>query len=419
MKHQSAVVIGSGIAGLLAATVLSDHFRIVTILDKDPSVGSPSPRGGAVQGAHLHVLLKRGQEILFDLFPTIESELQTSGCSTIDWAKDTIWENKTGRFPKYESNVKTLSMSRPLLEKLVFSKVKMKTNINFVNGTIENLITINGQVTAVKTRAGESFPVDFIVLAAGHHFPLQKHFPMVDISAKTKSIPIDITYRSQLFKTDSLTFIQAKQYYYQLSPPEDSFGGVICPIENNVSIATIIQYGPNELKKMSDTDFFRLARKIPGGHFLKIIENGLSLSSVAIFQKSTMHIRPFHKMKGMPDNAIVMGDAFCSLNPVFGQGMTFALEQSLILKELLQTDKLAPKQFHKRSFNVARLPYTLSKIGSGIKNSFSKRYLHRFLVRCQSSTSLHQRFLNVLHLRASFLTLFDLRSLIPIGKSHD
>jgi 2-polyprenyl-6-methoxyphenol hydroxylase-like FAD-dependent oxidoreductase len=419
MKQQRAVVIGSGIAGLLAANALADHYASVTVLDKDPNIGSASPRPGAVQGAHLHVLLKRGQEILFSLFPTIEAELQNFGCAIIDWAQDTEWENRMGRFPMYESNIKTLSMSRPLLEKLIYSKIKMKTNVYFHNNTIENFVTINGRVTAVQTRAGESFPVDFLAIAAGHHFPVQKYFPFVDIVAKTRSTPIGITYRSQIFETKSLTFTQSKQYYYQLSPPEDTLGAVICPIENNLSIATIIQYGSNEIKKMSADDFFQLAKKIPGDRFSKIIQNGSASSSVAIFQKSTMHIRPFHKMKGLPNNLIVMGDIFCSLNPVFGQGMTVALEQSLILKDLLMKNSLCPVQFHKLSYKVARLPYSLSKIGSNVKNSFSKRYLHRFLVRCQKSKVLHQRFLNVLHLRASFLTLFDLRSLVSIGGSSD
>jgi len=58
---RKALVVGGGFAGLVAARVLSDHFESVLILDKDSQIGTSSPRSGAPQGSHLHVLLKRGQ----------------------------------------------------------------------------------------------------------------------------------------------------------------------------------------------------------------------------------------------------------------------------------------------------------------------------------------------------------------------
>ena len=58
LRH--AVVIGGGIAGLLAARVLSDHFERVTLLERHSLARAPAPRRGVPQGAHVHVLLARG-----------------------------------------------------------------------------------------------------------------------------------------------------------------------------------------------------------------------------------------------------------------------------------------------------------------------------------------------------------------------
>ncbi len=51
LRH--AVVIGGGIAGLLAARVLSDHFERVTLLERHSLARAPAPRRGVPQGAHV------------------------------------------------------------------------------------------------------------------------------------------------------------------------------------------------------------------------------------------------------------------------------------------------------------------------------------------------------------------------------
>ena len=47
-------------AGLLAARVLLDHYERVTIVDRDDIPSRPEPRGGVPQGRHAHGLLARG-----------------------------------------------------------------------------------------------------------------------------------------------------------------------------------------------------------------------------------------------------------------------------------------------------------------------------------------------------------------------
>jgi 2-polyprenyl-6-methoxyphenol hydroxylase-like FAD-dependent oxidoreductase len=55
-----AVVLGAGMAGLLAARVLSDFYRTVTVVERDRLPTRPLQRKGIRQGEHLHSLLSRG-----------------------------------------------------------------------------------------------------------------------------------------------------------------------------------------------------------------------------------------------------------------------------------------------------------------------------------------------------------------------
>lgn len=398
MKKSRAIVIGAGVAGLCTAKVLSPYFSSVVIIDKDEQIGSSNPRRGVPQGAHLHVLLKKGQDLLRSIFPHIDQSFAKAGCPKIDWAQDTQWESKTGVFPRYSSPIQTYSFSRPFLESVIYSLVLQIPNVIFVKDHIESLKSFDGS--------------DLIVLAGGQNFPIN-HFLNLPVDLLAQHLPIQISYRSVVFETSSLNFRGYKQYYYQLAPPQDLLGAVICPIENNRSVATIVQHGAPENLKVDLSGFMKLAEKVPNGEFYNILKNGQPLSEVSAFYKSNMYMRRPDKVLNFPENILCIGDTFCSLNPVFGQGMTSTLLQIKLLSELLKKNgpQLRSKQFHQKSAATLRLPYLLSKMGSNTQPDFSYRYLKSYLARCQRSPKMHRKFLGVLHLENSYSSLIDVPSL--------
>ncbi|WP_434439998.1 NAD(P)-binding protein [Lentzea sp. E54] len=79
-----AVVIGGGIAGLLAARVLTETCDDVVVLERDKLSGEPEYRAGVPQGRHVHGLLVRGGEIMEDLFPGLREELVRAGAHLSD-----------------------------------------------------------------------------------------------------------------------------------------------------------------------------------------------------------------------------------------------------------------------------------------------------------------------------------------------
>src|ERR1700712_3569667 len=76
-----ALVIGGSIAGLTAGRVLADYFEKVTIIERDAWNEGPNSRKGVPQARHPHVLLKRGELILEELFPGLGRELVAPGAT--------------------------------------------------------------------------------------------------------------------------------------------------------------------------------------------------------------------------------------------------------------------------------------------------------------------------------------------------
>ena len=87
-----AVVLGAGMAGLLAARVLAGHFDQVTVVDRDRLPDRPAFRRGVPQSRHLHVLLGRGLECLEQLFPGFEADLVAAGAPVVE-GSETLWMN--------------------------------------------------------------------------------------------------------------------------------------------------------------------------------------------------------------------------------------------------------------------------------------------------------------------------------------
>jgi hypothetical protein len=108
MKHvlgKRAVVIGSSIAGKLAARILSDFFEEVDIIEKDQKSEKQITRSGVPQGSQSHALLKSGEDILELLFPGIVDELIEDGSVKSDFAKDLTW-NHHGKWKlKFNSGI--------------------------------------------------------------------------------------------------------------------------------------------------------------------------------------------------------------------------------------------------------------------------------------------------------------------------
>ena len=77
---EHAVVLGASMGGLVAARVLADHYRTVTVVERDALPSSSAQRRGVPQGRHAHALLAGGSQILEQLFPGFLAELVANGC---------------------------------------------------------------------------------------------------------------------------------------------------------------------------------------------------------------------------------------------------------------------------------------------------------------------------------------------------
>src|SRR5699024_2249944 len=84
----------------------------------------------------------------------------------------------------------------------------------------------------------------------------------------------------------------------------------------------------------------------------EIISAGEPLDDPVRFRFPHSVRRRYDQLERFPDGFLVMGDALCSFNPVYGQGMTVAAIEALLLKDMLAEGIPTPATFFARAGEV-------------------------------------------------------------------
>ena len=125
-----AIVVGAGIAGLVAAKALSSHFAAVTVLERDALPSGPIARPGTPQARQIHVLLRGGLDALIEFFPKIEAELESAGAVRVRVGSQSLLEMPGfDPFPRRDLGFDYLCMTRPLLEFVTRRLVEQQDNV--------------------------------------------------------------------------------------------------------------------------------------------------------------------------------------------------------------------------------------------------------------------------------------------------
>src|ERR1700742_1881647 len=71
-------------------------------------------------------------------------------------------------------------------------------------------------------------------------------------------------------------------------------------------------------------------------HAIQAIRNAEPLGEVVHHRVPSNRWRRYDKMRRTPDGLLVVGDAVCSFNPIYGQGMTTSAIEATILRDCLR-----------------------------------------------------------------------------------
>ena len=337
-----AIVIGGSIAGLVAARVLAAHFDRVTVYDRDALPDDFVNRRGVPQGRHGHGVLASGLRGLKTLFPDLERELLAGGAVTGDVIGQIRWFQHGHYKVQFPSGLDGILLSRPMLEVTVRRQVEQLPNVSIVQSArVTGLLTDRGSVHGVRVaRLGEApFTVvsDLVVDASGRTSHVPEWLDAMSFAKPpTEEISVGLGYTTRMFRRLPGDLDGDRGAVIAPTPPREMRLGFILAMEGNRWIVSLGgwlgNHAPSDLP-----GYLEFARSLARPDIYDVISHADPIGDVATFGFPASIRRRYEHLKQFPAGLLVIGDALCSVNPIYGHGMSLGVMQALALHECLET----------------------------------------------------------------------------------
>jgi len=334
-----AVVVGAGIAGILVARVLADHFYEVVVLERDDGYDAAGFRRGAPQAKLIHGLLRAGLDRMDEAFPGLEQKLIERGAVPCRPPRDVLLYDSLGEWPCHDVGPEVPLLSRPLLERTLRERLAEVGNVRIRGGIhVRELIADGDRIVGVagNDEAGNSHRElgDLIVDASGRsartlEWLRQLGFPVPE----TTRVEVDLAYAGCTIRPRRAPKVLGA--LVSEPPPRGRYCALLHTQEGGRVIVAIGRRGRETPYPSDYAMMLAYAERLPHSIVFDILRDADPVSPIARFGFPASVHHHYERLERLPLSFVCVGDAICSFNPIWGQGMSVAALEVAALARML------------------------------------------------------------------------------------
>jgi 2-polyprenyl-6-methoxyphenol hydroxylase-like FAD-dependent oxidoreductase len=413
-RRDRAVVLGGSLAGLLAARALSGAYRDVIVVERDElglEVNS-EPRRGVPQGRHVHGLLASGLRAIEELLPGSRDEVAAAGVPVGDMSRNVRLCPNGRRMRQTDIGLLGLAPSRPFLENYVRSRVAALPNVELRSGTDIVGLTATpdaGRITGARVQSHrpsrgdgdgdgtgggggrvEVIDADLVVDATGRGSRTPRWLTELGYERPTEErLDVNLTYTTRTYRipTDALDGDIVILIGPTVQRPR---GGVIQIAEQDRAIVTLFgilgDHAPTD-----DEGFLAFAKTLPLPDLYEALQDAEPLDQPVLIRFPASVRHRYDKLRRFPAGLLVIGDAACSFNPMYGQGMSVAAVEALLLRDHIAAGGPRWRRFFATIRPVVDVPWRIS-VGGDLsfpdvpgKRTAMDRIMNRYIARLHAA----------------------------------
>jgi len=353
MAMERAVVLGGGVAGVLAARVLTDHADDVVLIERDDLSAGPVARRGVPQGNQVHGLLARGLELMEGLFPGLVTELAQGGAEIADPGVDCQWW-VSGACKPPSAIGPGVACTRPFLEWHLRRRLIALAGVRVVHGRAEGLTADGDRVGGVVLAEGDRLAADLVVDCTGRGSRADEWLKALGYDPPPRrTVHVDLGYATRFYPRRPQDRVGDARAVISIT--EDSRrarGTVAFPVEGDRWIVTVGAYH-DDRPRADPEDFAARLASDPAPGLRPFADRDDALTDVTTYRYPASVRRDYHRCRRLPGGLVAVGDAVASFNPIYGQGMSTAALQAVALGSYLGSGA-SPRQPAARYFRRVR-----------------------------------------------------------------
>jgi 2-polyprenyl-6-methoxyphenol hydroxylase-like FAD-dependent oxidoreductase len=247
----------------------------------------------------------------------------------------------------------------------------------------------NGPTGRNAGRTATTISARLVADASGRSSHLPDWLAAIGLSRPAETtVDARVGYASRAYHTDSGTAPDWRALFEIPHAPELTRGCFALHIEGHRLLVSL--QGTAGDHPPTDEDGFELFMKSLNCDLAAFVATLRPASKVYRYGRSTGRRRLYHRLKFWPDGLIALGDAACTFNPLYAQGMTVAGLEALALSELLNRSTHTDLRgfstaFQRRVGRITSWPWTLSALADRAWTETTPlvRTAHWYLSTCQ------------------------------------
>jgi 2-polyprenyl-6-methoxyphenol hydroxylase-like FAD-dependent oxidoreductase len=422
-----AVVLGAGIAGLLATRVVAEAYERVTVVERDPLRETVGTRRGVPQGRHAHNLLPSGAQVIGGLFPGLLDDLEAGGTPVVRDFRE-IRFCPAGHVLRLEGRPAEpfiYQPSRPYLEGQLRGRVRALPAVEIVDRCeAVGLATTatRDRVTGVRIQRGvagaaeEVLDADLVVDATGRGGRTPAWLAALGCERPPEErLAINVMYASRHLRLRPGA-LGGEKFIAIGARPDRPTGFVLFAQEEDRWILTAIGYGAHH-PPADPEGFLAFVETVAPPDVFAAIRAAESLDDIVTHRFPADVRRRYDRLRHFPAGLLVFGDAICSSNPSYALGMSVAAQQAVALRDSLAS---GDHNLAGRFFRAAAKPTTRAwrlAVGSDLALPQVQAprplpvriiggYVDRVLTAAERDPTVAERFVRVAALQQPFRRLF-------------
>jgi flavin-dependent dehydrogenase len=330
---RDVVIIGASLAGLFAAAAAAASGSRTMIIERDVLPDSPVARPGVPQGRQPHVLLHRGLLAAEKLIPGLREDLLSHGAVPFDTGT-MAWLGEYGWLPTWIPAYEIVSATRPLLEHLVRKRVRELDGVTLHEGVRVTELRRDGHNWHVVCDDATTVRADLVIDASGRgsrlpHWLAQLGVPLAD----PLTLDAHLGYACRMYRAigePPIGFGVVIQ-----ATPETGRSALAIPVEDGHWLVVAGGYGDLRPTRHPQ-EFDQFLARLPDPAIAELTQRLNPVGDIAIHRQTGNRRHRYGRSRSWPAGLLTVGDAYCAFNPVFGQGITVAACQALLIRDALK-----------------------------------------------------------------------------------